>query len=336
MKMGYDRKAFAAAILSMAVKGYLTITERDDGKYTLERIGDSNTALSKGEKAAAAKLFKSRKKLTLTNTNHKAIGDANKALKTSLGAEYEKVYFLKNKNYFIPGMALTILFVVIQVLSGRDSVGALFMTVWLSGWTVGCAFLGLTVYAAWASRNIGPAVFLTLFATPFFFGELMGLKMFSEAASPYAAATLILLAAVNILFYQLLKAPTRAGRQLMDTLEGFRMYLSVAEQDRLELLNPPDRTPELFEKLLPYALALDVEQQWNEKFADILSQAEIEKTYRPGWYSGRSSLSNLGPSLGGAFASAVSASTRAPGSSSGSGGGGSSGGGGGGGGGGGW
>jgi len=336
MRMGYDRKAFAAAILNMAVKGYLTITERDDGKYTLERAGGADATLSKGEKAAAAKLFQSQSRLTLTNDYHKAIGGANKALKASLSAEYEKVYFLKNKDYFIPGIALTILFVVAQVLSGRETAGALFMTVWLSGWTIGCTVLGLMVYAAWASRNISTTVLISLFAGPFFFGEIMGIKMLADAASPAVPATLVLLAGVNILFYQLLKAPTRAGRRLMDTLEGFRMYLSVAEQDRLELLNPPDRTPGLFEKLLPYALALDVEQQWNNKFADILAQAEREKTYRPGWYSGRTSFSNLGTSLGSAFAGAVSASTSAPGSSSGSGGGGSSGGGGGGGGGGGW
>ena len=30
----------------------------------------------------------------------------------------------------------------------------------------------------------------------------------------------------------------------MDEIEGFKDYLSVAEQDRMNLLNPPDRTPE--------------------------------------------------------------------------------------------
>lgn len=306
MRMGYDQKAFAAAILSMAVKGYLTITEQADGKFALQRNDGADAALSKGERAVAQKLFQSQRCLTLTGDNHKAIGGADKALKASLNSEYEKVYFLKNKDYFIPGIALTVLFVVIHVLSGRDAAGALFMTVWLSGWTIGCAFLGLMAAAAWVGRNIRTAVLLSLFAIPFFIGEIMGLKMFSEAAGPAAAATLVLLTVVNILFYQLLKAPTRAGRRLMDDLEGFRLYLSIAKQDRLDDLNPPARTPELFEKMLPYALALDVEQQWNEKFTDILAQAEKEKTYRPGWYSGRSSLGSLGSILGRALAGAVS------------------------------
>lgn len=92
---------------------------------------------------------------------------------------------------------------------------------------------------------------------------------------------------------------------------------------RLNLLNPPEQTPELFERFLPYALALDVEQAWAEKFSAVLARAGEEgRPYQPAWYSG-SSWSSAG-----AFASSLSSSSTAPGSSSGGGGGGSSGGGG--------
>ena len=105
-------------------------------------------------------------------------------------------------------------------------------------------------------------------------------------------------------------------------------------------MHPPDQTPEVFEKYLPYALALGVENAWSERFSGVLALASRGDSYRPRWYSGRS-WHRLGPGglasrLGGSFSSAVMSSSRAPGSASGSGGGGSSGGGGGGGGGGGW
>jgi len=58
----------------------------------------------------------------------------------------------------------------------------------------------------------------------------------------------------------------------MDQIEGFTMYLSVAEKERLELLHPPEKTPELFEKYLPYAFALDVENEWSEQFAEVLAR----------------------------------------------------------------
>jgi uncharacterized membrane protein len=126
----------------------------------------------------------------------------------------------------------------------------------------------------------------------------------------------------------------------MDHIEGFKLYLSVAEKEGLNRRNPPEKTPALFEKFLPYALALDVENEWSAQFAEILARAQIEDGYTPVWYSGRSwrgsGFSGLASSLGSSFTSTISSSSSPPGSSSGSGGGGSSGGGGGGGGGGGW
>ena len=73
--------------------------------------------------------------------------------------------------------------------------------------------------------------------------------------------------------FPLLKAPSRGGRKIMDQIEGFREYLSVAEEDRLNVLNPPEKTPELFERFLPYAIALDCQNAWAAKFASVLAAA---------------------------------------------------------------
>jgi uncharacterized membrane protein len=163
--------------------------------------------------------------------------------------------------------------------------------------------------------------------------------------SPVQTICFALLGGLNITFFFLLKRPTLAGRSLMDEIEGFRMYLSVAEEERLKLSHPPDKTPELFEKYLPYALALDVENEWNDQFATILAAAstapgEAGIGYRPRWYRGTAWRPGHGGAfsrgLGASLGTAVASSVTAPGSSSGSGGGGFSGGGGGGGGGGGW
>jgi len=152
---------------------------------------------------------------------------------------------------------------------------------------------------------------------------------------------LITLIFVNWFFYELMKAPTRLGRKLLDKVDGFRDYLVVAEKDELRFKHPPEKTPELFERYLPYALALDVEEVWGDKFSEVIARAQSDGSYRqPNWYHGSSwrshSVGSFASSLGSTLASTVSSSSTAPGSSSGSGGGGSSGGGGGGGGGGGW
>jgi uncharacterized membrane protein len=138
-------------------------------------------------------------------------------------------------------------------------------------------------------------------------------------------------------------APTQEGRQVMDEIAGFERYLSITEENRLEVLHPPEKTPELFERFLPYAIALGVENKWAGKFASVLAAAAADPNRQGstmGWYVGSSNAwsnpSLFATTVGASLASSVASAATAPGSSSGSGGGGFSGGGGGGGGGGGW
>jgi uncharacterized membrane protein YgcG len=145
-----------------------------------------------------------------------------------------------------------------------------------------------------------------------------------------------------LVFAYLLKAPTLHGRKIMDEIEGFQMYLDVAEKGRLEAFHEPDMTVELFEKYLPYAIALGVENGWSKKFEQQISKS-IQEEYQPGWYHGYTPgyihIGGITNTLSNSFSSAISSASTPPGSSSGgsgSGGGGFSGGGGGGGGGGGW
>ncbi|MDH3241827.1 MAG: DUF2207 domain-containing protein [Alphaproteobacteria bacterium] len=348
-RMGFDDKTFTAAVVSMAVKGFLTIEERGSRTYRLEKTGRRGDDLSMGEKAVARKLFAGgRNGIELKQTNHKTLGEAKKALQAWLRSEFEKTYFLRNTIYFLPGLGLSAIAVVILVLASEQPEIAAFLSIWLAGWSVGVYFLLRQVQRAWTvvfagSNVLGMvgAVFTTLFAIPFFLGEGMGLWFFSTAASVEATVALGLLIFLNLLFYHLLKAPTLLGRRMMDQIEGFADYLSVAEKDRMNFHNPPERTPELFEKFLPYALALGVEHQWSEQFAGVLAQAGTpdgtgRRAYHPRWYRGGSfgegSFSGLASSLSASFSGAISSASTAPGSSSGSSGGGSSGGGGGGGG----
>ena len=350
MRMGFDKKCFAAAVVNLAVKGALIIDEDSDGDYTLKKDATGRVdKLSKGEQLLLRRLLGKRKSIRLENKNHSKISKAIKALKRMLQADYEIVYFSRNFSYFVPGIVLTAITLMVIVIGARDLPTAGFMTVWLSMWTLGCIMFGLNIYRQWRRAfsagiknplHAAGALFMTLFALPFFGGEIFGLAMFARAVSIPAIGIFVAALIANAVFYQLLKAPTMLGRKVMDEAEGFRMYLAFAEKDRLEILNPPEETPELFEKYLPYALALGVENQWNKKFARVLEKAAEDGDYRPNWYHSRSwhsgDVANLGSSLGGAFSGAISSSSTAPGSSSGSGGGGSSGGGGGGGGGGGW
>lgn len=170
---------------------------------------------------------------------------------------------------------------------------------------------------------------------------VFGLIVALEAITPLVVLLFVGNVVLHGVFAYLLQAPTRRGRALMDKLEGFELYLKVAEQDDLNLRYPPDMTPELFEKYLPYAVALGVEQAWAEQFTSVFAALRGEGVdYQPRWYYGNNfntrHLGSFADTVGSSFSSAISSAATAPGSASGAGGGGSAGGGGGGGGGGGW
>ena len=348
-RMGYDNKALAAALVNLAVTGYLRIEQSAGKKFILHRTR-KETSMAPGEKALTQKLFAGKRdRIELETANHATLSAALIAHKAALKTDYEKIYFRTNSGWLVPGILaglLTLAFTVLLLPGGEAQANTGFLAAWLTFWTLGVALLSVKVLQAWRGASgllaKGGALFITLFALPFWAAEIFVFWLLATESSPAVAVVLIGVVGLGFLFYQLLKAPTLAGRRLLDLIEGFRLFLSVAEKDDLALRHPPEKTPELFERFLPYALALDVEQQWAERFAQVLAQAQTDRntSYQPSWYSGsdwrRFGAGGFAGALGGSLSSAIASSSTAPGSSSGGGGGGSSGGGGGGGGGGGW
>jgi len=158
----------------------------------------------------------------------------------------------------------------------------------------------------------------------------------SAAAIPLIAGVASMLL-MHILFYGWLKAPTLAGRRLLDKVEGFKHYLRVAEDVEIAQRDAPTFTSDLYEAYLPYAIALDLENAWAAKLDRAIAAGLVEPDYsQPVWYhSNGQSPTHFSTYLSNSLNSAIASSSVAPGSDSGSSGG-SSGGGGGGGGGGGW
>lgn len=350
---GYDHKTFATALVNLAVKGLIAIDEKD-GDFTIERTYDVNkkgiaptVEKAPGEHALLKKLLGSRKSIVLEQSNHPTISKAIDAHKKSLKRNYEKIYFAKNSGWVVPGVLLSLAAIFTGVLMSpfKEGAPAIFMIIWLSVWSAVVYFLVVRAVRAFKGAK-GPggwASFLhaLLFASVFGFFEVMAIFMFLQFTSLSVILILLFIVAINVVFYHLLHADTRAGRRLLDKIEGLRLYLDVAESDELKMKGAPTKTTDLFEMYLPYALALDVEQRWAERFADVFASLERNgESYQPGWYHGHHwhmhHPARFTDSIGSSLSSAISSSSTAPGSSSGGGGGGFSGGGGGGGGGGGW
>jgi uncharacterized membrane protein YgcG len=349
--MAYDRKAFAAALIAMAVKGYLKISE-SGGTYTLTRTDKGVADLQSTEVAIGRVLFAANDQIALKNTNHVTVSRAVSALRMALKREDEGVYFVSNGGWWFGGfLILVVSGVATAWLSEDPDTGGLL--VWLGGLSWAVLYLLFKLFNAWHAVLFGPgsrffnfisAFFVTVFiALPITIGLITAIVAFGFSLPMVTVGAVVLQGVFVAVFYHLLKAPTLLGARIRDQIDGFRMFLVTAEKDRLEKLNPPQVTPEVFEKFLPYAIALDAENEWSRKFeadAAKAAQGPNDTAYTPNWYSGhafgRFNTTRFATSIGTAVAAATASAATAPGHSSGSGGGGSSGGGGGGGGGGGW
>jgi len=329
-----DDRSFASAVLHLAVQRALTIQDSAKAKFSL--IKNPSAQLDPDEDALWRAIFSDGSPLELVQRNHQTVQAAKKQLRQSVSAKSSGL-FTTNTTFWVVGLVLTLAPLGVSLLDASEPTGAIFMLVWMTIWSVGCAALSNGVVTALRGSQKWSAIPLALFSIPFFIGWLFGFWMLVQAASIWVSVIYLCGITMCGLFHYLLKRPSVEGQRARDHIRGFRHYLAVAEADRLNLENPPDRTPELFEKFLPYALALGVEQEWAENFSGILEAAGE----CPDWYEGSVrgfTAAGIATVLGSSFAGAISSASTAPGSSSGGGGGGggSSGGGGGGGGGGGW
>lgn len=350
-KMGFDNDAFSAAMVYLGVRGHLHIDQAKGGWFTrgtttISRMsGAAAQPIARPEAAMLSGLFGAGDSLELKQENHSTLQSARRALETGLERDYGETMFRKNVGWSWGGLlaiaAAVLLLAMIAVLFDPTSgpieqfgipisaVAMLGIAWWLG--TVARNTKGCAAFAVWAV-----VVALCGFAGMFALGTIVA----ALKGGAFVVLAPLLMLPVAFTAFRWMYAPTKEGRAVMDRIAGFKHYLGITEEDRLEAMHPPEKTPELFERYLPYAIALDVENRWADKFASVLAAAAGTAAHSVGWYSGSSSFwddpGGFANTVGSSLASTVSSASMSPSSSSGSGGGGSSGGGGGGGGGSGW
>jgi uncharacterized membrane protein YgcG len=113
MRMGYDDECFAAAVLSLAVKGHLRIHE-DAGilgfgkTFTLTKEAGAKP-LSADEEQLLLNLFADGGTLVLKQENHERISEARTNHRLSLKERYTSGFFSINGGWHVLGIALSIL-----------------------------------------------------------------------------------------------------------------------------------------------------------------------------------------------------------------------------------
>ena len=347
--------ALSAACLSLANKGRLTL-DKDGKKLVLSAIDVSGAeeTLPKGEAVLDQFLRGRGSSLKLSKSNGETIRMLGENFRAAINDEYKGVYFRANGFYILIGFVLSVLAGIALFYFGElsDQQYLLsflfgFFAIFATAISYGLAYVVYVMVKDDHDGLLGKVVFWIAFALiggAGLYGSawLMALIEDTPVFIPMLPLFLGALLVMFIFYAMYIDIPTVHGREVMDEIEGLKLYLSVAEKERLNMSGVPEMSVVHFEKLLPYAVSLGVEKPWAESFESWLTTAtRADRDYHPRWYRGRDfdsrdisrSVRSTASAMAGSFQSSLPVSDS---SSSGSSGGGSSGGGGGGGGGGGW
>ena len=287
----YDNTCFSAGVIGLAAKGAIRIEKTAGGSpipgasgYGYVIHAEKKQHESDGERAALTPdeswlledLLGTAPDLQLSQENHAQILEAQIAHQVSLYSQQKALNLRLNDSWILPGVLLSV-GVTLIILFGIEP--------WAGGFL---AFFGGLMQFPFKLCPRHYALNASLFAMLFVALIMSGCVLFiddEELGSWSRRIDLSLALAFSALVYAgnlgarfLLKAPTRIGRQMLDQLEGFRLYLAdeiPVEDPKRDLryresqattFERPEHTLGLFEKFLPYAVALNCAEQWASQF----------------------------------------------------------------------
>ena len=323
-------KTLLTTIISLSIKGAIKIDEKGKEKwyesfhYSLTK-GTNLNALSKEEEDVFKSLFEDGDIITLDNETYKIFKKATDALEKSLSSQYNlKNYFSANIYQILIGFAVTIAalagycYLTERPQLGIVALGACFFVI---------SFIAVRAIIKTLLKKEYAFIGFFIFGASFF-GIFSFICFFaSNINKDYSVLNVLVVFLIVTGFATyavLIGTYTKLGVRTNLEIKNFKQYLLdfPAEQNMYSIT--------VYEENLPYAFALGIEEEWNEKFAAILKNLN----YTSNWVKTSNGYSDFASNGFVRFNTSCHTASSSP--SSGSGGGGSSGGGGGGGGGGGW
>lgn len=121
-------------------------------------------------------------------------------------------------------------------------------------------------------------ILLAIFIGIFLFLTFSTFASSNNTSKGFSIVTAFILCIYSIYLSIKAEALTEKGAVTREDTKGFMRYLNVAEKDRLDFHNAPEKKPEIFEKYLPFAIAYGVEKKWAKKFEGIFKS--------PKWFEG--------------------------------------------------
>lgn len=121
-------------------------------------------------------------------------------------------------------------------------------------------------YISSVTQSLIPGLFLLVITGIFFSGYVVPFVIF---------LTCMTVGVSNAIGMSYRFPMTENGLRIRREIEGLKYYIKIAEKDRINFANAPAKTPALFEKLLPYAMAFGLEKKWIKEFELIVVSSPV-------------------------------------------------------------
>ena len=279
---GCDGRTLAATIAQLAARGCIEI-EPQNGKYKLTRLESVDPkslqpSLAPEELGLFYELFEDGPTVVLDTKNGGPLNRYLLQINVEMQKRLSNGYFTRNARWLVLGTFASFLTAIAMALTAHGRNSDLMTLLFLTWWFFFCFFfLGLivvmTLLPAWSRimRGLGGAKEVLIgSAVVAVFGAGGGFVLWQLKSSASLAYALSLLALVfiNLAAFPALKRLTPQGRQTLEQIEGFRLFLQKVEQDRMQRLTVADPHSAAASEFMPYAIALEVREAWGDHLAE--------------------------------------------------------------------
>lgn len=281
-KRRFDDRTFWAAVLSLVSKGLATM-KSDSGAAILHLApsADTKALLPKEEKLLFNQLSAHPKaKGVRINMLDERTADLVGRMSGALRDEASGVWFQDNRSCVIAG---TVFSAITVVLAAKPRSADQWFALGLSFAVMAPAayylpFLLLRIRDLFRTARtkldlqvVSRAAAPLLWVLPCVAGIALGCVELGGTFGGLTVAMAAVMTALDVAFLHFLRTPTEAGRHLLDEMEGFRLFLKEVDQSSLNQPDAPHEHPGMYEKYLPFAVALELEQGWSDRFVAMAS-----------------------------------------------------------------
>jgi Predicted membrane protein (DUF2207) C-terminal domain len=281
-KRTFDERTFWAAVLNLVAKGLATITSGDSGAVLhltpaanlKVRVSDEEELMLRQLKANGPRkgtrlsMLDARTQLTMSR------------MADLLRRETMGVWLRENRQFLMGGFALSILAVCIAArphdFKEWLALAWSFAVMVPSAYYLPFLLLRLrdlyrTARDKFDMQIIRRAAAFLAWLIPCVAGLALGLVELGNIFGWPVLAVTALMTTLGITFLHFVRTPTPEGQKLLDEIEGFRLFLREVDRYPMNHSEAPHNQPGVYEQFLPYAVALEVEQAWSNRFLAMAS-----------------------------------------------------------------